>query len=238
METQEQPLNQEQETRSKQEPEKKRKKSNGTKSEKFKWWQTLLILILTLVISVGACYYVSQKYFWSKYDNDRLAEQLDIAKAVADTKPNDPKSHVNLGYAYFLNGDNDEAITQYKMAMDLDKNYFDAYFNLGLVYNKENRLNDSVKMAQKATEISPKDYKGFLLKGMSYRKLKMYKEAIEALNEANKLMPANTDIIYEVGRVAEDQGDKKNAEQIYKDALSYDPLYKPALEGLERVAKK
>jgi tetratricopeptide (TPR) repeat protein len=238
METQEQLLNQEQETQTKKEPDKKKKRAKESKSEKFKWWQTLLILSFTLIISVGACYYVSQKYFWSKYDNNQLAEQLDSAKAAVDAKPNDPKSHVSLGYAYFLSGDNDEAIKQYKIALDLDKNYFDAYFNLGLVYNKEKRLNDSVKMAQKATEISPKDYKGHLLMGMSYRKLKMYKEAIKALNEANKLMPANTDIIYEVGRVAEDQGDKKNAEQIYKDALTYDPMYKPALEGLERVAKK
>ncbi|MGG3467878.1 tetratricopeptide repeat protein [Neobacillus pocheonensis] len=233
MEAQEQPLNQEKETRSKQEPDKKKKKKN----EKFKWWQTLLLLVMTLVISVGAGYYVSSKYLWSNYDKDQLKQQLDAAQAAVDNKPNDPKSHVSLGYAYFLNDDNDNAIKEYKIALDIDKNYFDAYFNLGLVYNKENRLNDSVKMAQKATEISPKDYKGFLLKGMSYRKLKMYKESIESLNEANKLMPANTDIIYEIGRVAEDQGDKKNAEQIYKDALNYDPMYKPALEGLKRVAK-
>jgi tetratricopeptide (TPR) repeat protein len=237
MEVQEQPLNEEQKTRSKQELDSKRE-TKKPKNEKFKWWQTLLILTMTLVISVGAAYYVSQKYLWSNYDNDQLKQKLEAAKTTVDSKPNDPKSHVSLGYAYFLNGDNDEAIKEYKLAIDLDKNYFDAYFNLGLVYNKENRLNDSVKMAQKASEISPRDYKGFLLKGMSYRKLKMYSDAMEALNQANKLMPANTDIMYEIGMVAEAQGDKKNAEQIYKDALSYDPMYKPALQGLERLAKK
>ncbi|ULT56434.1 tetratricopeptide repeat protein [Neobacillus drentensis] len=235
MEAKEHPLSQEKETTIKQEPDKKKKKSNN---EKFKWWQTLLLLTLTLVISVGAGYYVSSKYLWSSYDQDQLKQQLQSAKDTVDQKPNDPKSYVSLGYASFLNGDNDVAIKQYKIALDLDKNDFDAYFNLGLVYNKENRLNDSVKMAQKATEISPKDYKGFLLKGMSYRQLKMYSDSIEALNEANKLMPGNTDILYEIGRVAEDQGDKKNAEEIYKDALNYDPMYKPALEGLKRIGKK
>ncbi|MEH6906685.1 tetratricopeptide repeat protein [Neobacillus drentensis] len=232
MEAQE-PINKSQEKQNEQRVNKKKQ----SKNDKFNWWQSLLILTITLVISVGTGYFVSNKYLWSEYDKGQFQQQLDSAKAAVDTKPNDPKIRVNLGYAYFLNDNNEEAIKQYKFAIDLDKNYFDAYFNLGLVYNKENRLNDSIKMAQKATEISPKDYKGFLLKGMSYRKLKMYKEAIEALNEANRLMPANTDIIYEVGRVAEDKGDKKNAEQIYKDALNYDPLYKPALEGLERVAK-
>jgi tetratricopeptide (TPR) repeat protein len=233
MEAQEQPLNQEQETPAKQTREKKGEKQ---KKEKYKWSQSLLILTLTLVVSVGVAYFISNKYFWSDYDKSQINQQFDSYKAQVDAKPNDPKNRVNLGYTYFLKGDNDNAIKQLKIAMDLDKNYYDAYFNLGLVYNDENRLDDAIKMAQKATDISPRDYKGFLLKGMVYRKLKMYDEAIKALNEANTLMPANTDIIYEAGRVAEDRGDKKQAEEIYKDALGYDPLYKPAIEGLDRVS--
>lgn len=234
MEAQEQPHNREKEN--KQDPA-GRKNIKKQKSNKFNWWQSLLLLTLTLVISVGTGYFVSAKYLWSGYDKDHLKQQLASAKDATDKKPNDPKSRVTLGYSYFLNGDDDEAITQYKMAIDLDKNYFDAYFNLGLVYNKQKRLNDSIKMAEKATEISPRDYKGYLLKGMSYRKQKKYEKAITALNKANDLMPGNTDILYEVGRVAEDQGDKANAEQIYKDTLKYDPMYKPALEGLKRVSK-
>ncbi|WP_026575917.1 tetratricopeptide repeat protein [Bacillus sp. UNC438CL73TsuS30] len=234
MEAYEQPLNHKPEIPTEKTPDKTLK---NPKNDKFKWWQTLLILTLTLVVAVGAGYFVSNKYLWPKYNTDHLKQQLESAKAAVDSKPNDPKSHVDLGYANFLNNDNDEAIKEYKIALDLDKNYFNAYFNLGLVYNEENRLNDAIKMAQKATDISPKDYKGWLLKGMSFRKLKMYKDSIKALNEANRLMPTNTDIIYEVGRVAEDQGDKKNAEEIYKTALNYDPMYKPALDGLKRVAK-
>ncbi|WML46054.1 tetratricopeptide repeat protein [Neobacillus sp. PS3-40] len=236
MEAHDQPLNQDgQKNITNQESNKKTKK---TKNNKFNWWQSLLILTLTLVISVSAAYYVSQKYLWSNYDKSRFAQQLESAKAVVDEKPNEPKPRVDLGYAYFLNKNFDEAIKQYKVAIDLDKNNFNAYFNLGLVYNEENQLNDAIKAAEKASEISPRDYKGHLLKGMVFRKLKMYKEAMKALNEANKLSPTNTDILFEIGRVAEDQGDKKNAEQIYKDTLTYDPMYKPALAGLKRVAKK
>jgi tetratricopeptide (TPR) repeat protein len=235
MEEQVNNLNQEQ-SADNQEPENNKKKK--LKSNKFKWWQSLLILVSTLVISIGSAYFISEKYLWSKYDEDQLNQQFDSYKAQVDAQPNEPKHRVNLGFAYFLKGDNKNAVKQYKVALDLDENYFDAYFNLGLVYNSEERLDDAIQMATKAAEISPRDYKGFLLKGMVYRKLKMYPDAIEALNKANNLMPANTDIIFEAGRVAEDQGELKSAEEIYKDALTYDPLYKPALEGLERVATK
>lgn len=218
------------------EPEKS--KSNKKKIDRFAWWQTLLLLTLTLAISVTAGYYISDKYFWSDVDKNRINQQLEYYQAQVDKEPNNATHRVNLGYTYFLKGKNDDAIKQLKVALDLDKNNFNAYLNLSIVYNDQERFDDAIKSAQKAADISPRDYKGHLQKGIVYRKLKMYDEAIESLQKANELMRGNTDIIYEIGRVAEDQGDNKIAEDLYKEALGYDPLYKPALEGLDRVAAK
>lgn len=208
------------------------------KNDRFTWWQSLLILVLTLGICLTAGYYVSDKYFWKDTDATQIAERIKYYKQQVDEKPNDPKNRVQLGYAYFLKGDNDDAIKQYEVAKDLDKNYYDAYLNLSIVYDKEDQTDNALEMATKAVKISPKDYKGYVLQGRSYRKLKMFDKANDSLEEAQKLMPANTDIIYEIGRVAEAKGNEKDAEQIYKEALSYDPLYKPALDGLERLTSK
>jgi tetratricopeptide (TPR) repeat protein len=213
-------------------------KTPKKKNDRFNWWQSLLMITITLVISVVVAYFVSDKYLWSKEDQSQLAERLKYYKVEVDAKPNDPKTRVDLGYAYFLNGDHGEAIKQYKVALDLDKEFFDAYLNLGIVYNDEERYDEALEMSMKATELSPRDYKGFLLKGMAYRNLKMYLDASEALDQANRLMPGNTDIIFEAGRVAEGQGQLDAAEEIYKEALNYDPLYKPALEALDRLASK
>jgi tetratricopeptide (TPR) repeat protein len=215
----------------------KETKKKKEKKDRLPWWQSLLILFLTLGISVGAAYYISDTYFWSKMDMDRVNEQLTYYKNIVEEQPNDPQQRVNLGYTYFLKGHNDEAIKQYKVALDLDKNFYDAYLNLGIVYNDEERFDDALKMFQKVTEIAPRDYKGHLYKGTVYRQLKMYDDAIEVLSQANVLMPGNSQIICEIGRVAEDQGQNKEAEELYKEALNYDPLYKNALEGLERIAK-
>jgi tetratricopeptide (TPR) repeat protein len=207
------------------------------KSDRFKWWQSLMMLFLTLIVSVGAAYYISDTFLWSKVDENRINEQLKHYKDSVNAEPNNPKHRVNLGYTYFLKGINDEAIKQLKLAIDLDKDNFDAYLNLGIVYNDEERYDDALKMGEKATKLSPRDYKGFLVKGIAFRKLKMYDDSIEALDQANQLMPGNTDIIYEIGLVAENQNAFKEAEDMYKEALNYDPLYKPALEGLDRIAK-
>lgn len=220
------------------EPEVPSKKTKSIKNKKFKWWQSLSILLLTLVVSVGTGYYVSQKYFWSNMDMKRINEQLSHYKSLVDQNPNDPQNRVNLGYTYFLKDDNDNAIKQLKIALDLDKKNYNAYLNLSIVYNDEKNFDEGLKMAQKAVELNPRDYKGQLQKGTIYREMKMYEDSLEALNQANQLMPGNVDIIFQIGLLAEERGLKKEAADIYKDALTYDPLHKPALEGLDRVASK
>jgi tetratricopeptide (TPR) repeat protein len=212
----------------------KKKKKNG----RIKWWQGLLLILSTLIISLAAGYFISEKYIWPKIDVDRVNQQLAFYKEKVEFEPNSSEHRVNLGYTYFIKGDNSEAIKQLKVATDLDKNNFNAFLNLAIVYNDDKQFDDALKFAQKAVKLSPRDYKGHMLKGIAYRNIKMYEESLASLNEANRLMPRNVDIIYEVGKLAEDQGLSKEAEGIYKEALSYDPLHKSSLEGLERVAAK
>ncbi|MEO2077627.1 MAG: tetratricopeptide repeat protein [Bacillus sp. (in: firmicutes)] len=211
------------------------------KKERNKYFtklQALLLIVATLIVCVGGGYYISDKYLWSNADKGRIDEQINYYKQLVDNEPNNPENRVNLGYSYFLKGDNNSAIKELKVATDLDSKYFGAYFNLGLVYIDEERYNDALKQAQKAVELGPRNFKAHLLAGIVYRNLKMYDEANKSLKEALKLMPTNTDTITEIGRVAEDQGSFKEAEKFFKEALTYDPLYKPASEGLERIAAK
>jgi tetratricopeptide (TPR) repeat protein len=199
--------------------------------------QGILLIIGSLLISLIGGYIISDKFFWSKNET-RIEQQIEYYKELVNKEPNKPENRINLGYSYSLNNQSDEAIKQLLLAIDLDKNNVSAYFNLGLVYNDEKRYDDALEQSKKAVELAPKDYKGHLLEGMVYRKLKMYKEALASLQEADKLMPVNNDIITEMGRVAEDQGKIKDAEALYKKALSYDPLYKPATEALTRLSSK
>jgi tetratricopeptide (TPR) repeat protein len=207
------------------------------KKDRFTWWQSLILLVATLVICLGAGYFISSKYLWH-HENDQLTKQLDYYKAKVAKKPNDANLRVQLGYSYYLNSDDDNAIKELNTAKSLDKNSYAAYLNLSIVYDKENQTDDSLQMAVKAAKLSPNDYKPYLLEGRSYRKLKMYKQATTALQKANQFKPDNTDITYEAGLVALDQGKKKDAESIFKQVLSYDPTYKPALDQLDKLKSK
>ncbi|WP_066065455.1 tetratricopeptide repeat protein [Neobacillus soli] len=218
------------------EPEKetRAKKRNG----RFTKLQGFSLIIATLLISLIGGYFISDHYIWSNRDQSRIDQQVAYYEGLVSKEPNNPEHRINLGYSYNLKGQNDDAVKQLLIAIDLDKKNVGAYFNLGLVYNDQKRYDDALKQSKKAVELAPRDYKGRLLEGMVYRNLKMYKEALASLEEANKLMPVNNDIIFEIGRVAEDQGKVKDAEELYKKALSYDPLYKPASDALTRLAAK
>lgn len=206
------------------------------KKERFTWWQSLIILVATLAICLAVGYYISSKYLWNQ-NNTQYDKQLKYYQAQVDQKPNDPNLRVQLGYTYFLKGDNENAIKQYENAKILDNKNYGAYLNLAIVYDLENRSDDALQMAIKAANLQPQDYKAQLLKGRSYRKLKMYKQSTAALQEAYRLKPGNTDIIYEAGLVAENQGKKSDAEKIYKQALTFDPTFKPAQTALDRLSK-
>lgn len=213
-------------------------KKSQNNNQYFKKWQGILMIVATLVVCLVGGYFINDKLLWKYADSSRLNEQLSHYKQLVKAEPNNPEHRVNLGYTYYLMNNNEEAVKQMLVSLDYDEEYAPAYFNLGIVYHDMERLDDALKQSQKLVELAPRDYKGYLLEGMVYRKLKMYDDAVASLEEANELMPVNTDIITEIGRVAEDQGNLEEAEEIYKEALSYDPLYKPASEALERLAAK
>lgn len=203
--------------------------------DRFSYLQAGLILILTLVISLGGWYAAGKYYFWSDLDKKRISEQMVYFQQKVQAEPKNVDHRVSLAYTYFLLDKNDQAIRELNQAMEIDKNNFDVYYNLGLVYSDEARLDDAMEMFKKCVDISPRDYKGHMQMGIVYRKLEMYKDGLKALEKADKLKPGSADIIYEIGRVAEEKGDKKLAIDIYKDALKFDPLFKDAAKALERL---
>ncbi len=203
--------------------------------KQFTVLQAGALILMTLLITIGAWSAVG--YFFSDHvvDEKRIDAQLDYYKKQADIDPSKVENHINLGYTYFLKRENDMAMNEFNKAIELDKNFWGGYYNLGMVYADEDRLNEALSMFKKTTELSPRNGKGFLQLGVTYRKLKMFDKSMETLTQANRLLKGNVEVIYEIGQLAEAEGKKQEAIQIYKDALRFDPLYKDAADALERL---
>ncbi|WP_342433003.1 tetratricopeptide repeat protein [Neobacillus sp. FSL H8-0543] len=204
----------------------------------FKKRTSVLLLLITLIISVGTGYALGHLYFWNDLDMKRVKEQLAYYKEEVRKDPANLQNRIVLGYTYFLKGDNEKAIKEFDFVLEQDKNYYDAHYNLGLVFLDEERYNEALIEFEKTVKIAPKDFKGHVQMGIAYRGLKEFDNATKALELANKLAPTNSDIIYQIGMVAEAKGDYEDAILIYKDALAYDPLYTDAVDALDRLKDK
>ncbi|MDF2946624.1 MAG: repeat-containing protein [Bacillales bacterium] len=201
-------------------------------------WLAAFLIILTAAVSAGGWYYFGEKYIAGKAEEIRLEEQLDFYKQKAKAQPKDANVLVDLGFTYLKLGDVDSAINNYKRALKIDKNNFNIYLNLGIAYMDAKKYDDAAEALLKATKISPQDYQGFMYLGMAYKEMKMYDKALEQLGKANDIQPGSSTIIYNLGQIAEAREDYQGAADVYKEALMYDPLFKDAIEALERVEKK
>ncbi|WNF36644.1 tetratricopeptide repeat protein [Bacillaceae bacterium IKA-2] len=203
--------------------------------KRFTKVQGIALLAITLFLSTGGGLALGNFYFWDSAESNRINEQLDYYQERVRLSPNSLPDRIVLGYTYYLKGDNNRAVSEFNYVLDQDENYYDAYYNLGLVYLDEEKYDNALSMFNKTVQIAPKDYKGHFQMGVTYRHMGMDDEALESLVEANLIFPANSDIIYEIGAVAEAKEEYQSAAEIYKDALQYDPLFEKALVALERL---
>ncbi len=203
--------------------------------KKFTKLQSIALLSLTLFFSTGGGYALGHFYFWDSIEMKRINDQLEYYQERVRINPSSLEDRIVLGYTHFLKGNNNQAVNEFQYVLEQDDQYYDAYYNLGLVYLKEEKYYDALSMFNKTVEIAPRDYKGYAQMGITYRNLKMYDDAINALSEANKLNPSSANIIYQLGLVIEAKGDYEGAAEVYKDALSFDPLFDDAIKALENL---
>jgi tetratricopeptide (TPR) repeat protein len=123
----------------------------------------------------------------------------------------------------------DEAIIQYKKAIEIDSNYKDAYNNLGNCYQETKKYNEAIIQYKKAIEIDPNDKGTYTNLGNCYCKTKKYKEAIIQYKKAIEIDPNYKDAYYNLGNCYQE-----NDEAIlqYKKAIELDSNYKEAYNNL------
>ena len=202
----------------------------------FTLFQAILVVLISAAIFVGAGMTVGKMFFWKSVEDSRIDQQLAFYKTKVEAEPRSPEERVNLGYTYYLKGDDKSALQHLKVAVQIDPKFADAYYDLGLVYEDQTKYDDALESFANAAKLAPRDYKHFLQMGIIYNMQGKYQDAITALNRANEEKPGSSDVIYEIGVAAEKTGDKKGAKELYNTALSYDPNYKEAKEALARVS--
>jgi len=114
-------------------------------------------------------------------------KSIALLKDALHIDPHFPMGHYYLGVAYFLSGDRESAISEYRKAVELDPTNYPALFNLGMLYHIEGRYDEAIEFYRRAIKISPDSAEAYIKLGMAYASKGMNDEAVEAYKEAIKI---------------------------------------------------
>ena len=91
------------------------------------------------------------------------------------------EDHNRKGLDYYREKNYEEAITEFKKAIELDANYAPAYYNLGLLYSEEDvhRRQEAIEEFKKVIDLNPQDRNAHYRLALLYKLQGMYEEAIK-----------------------------------------------------------
>lgn len=114
--------------------------------------------------------------------------------------PDNARLHNDLGLAYMRLGRLDEAVSEYKLGLELIPDYADIHYNLGLAYQKLGRTEEAVEEYKTAITLEPgiKDAHNNL--GLLYEKVGRIGDAVRLYTEAISTHPYDPNPHFNLGR--------------------------------------
>jgi FKBP-type peptidyl-prolyl cis-trans isomerase 2 len=122
----------------------------------------------------------------------------------------------------------DEAIKNYKKAIDVDPSMTEAYYNSGVAYQIQGMLQEAIGFYKQVLNLNPGHEKACLNLGIALKETGQYDEAEKYLERALQLKPEYEIAYYNRGNIAYFNGKFEEARQFYQKALSINPEYADA----------
>jgi serine/threonine-protein kinase len=157
-------------------------------------------------------------------------------RAVA-VRPEAAVAHNNFGIVLAKKGQLDEAIREFRTALDLDPRYAAPHSNLGNTLKIKGQLDEAIREFRTAIELDPKGSglhnnlgTGLRAKGLLDAAIREYRTAIE-------LDPKHAPPHYNLGNAFDQKGHLDEAIREYRTAITLDPKYAEPHNGLGNALK-
>ena len=113
----------------------------------------------------------------------RTEEAIEIGKDGVDVDPSSPNTHNELGFAYFVDGQNDAALVHYLDALELDPEFLQTHWCLAELYIQTGRLDQAIPhLEEQAKTADTQSSAVYGLLGLQYAQVGHRDEAREILS--------------------------------------------------------
>jgi tetratricopeptide (TPR) repeat protein len=178
-------------------------------------------------------------------DRDRIDEAIGhLESALAGRSDRETSSHLSpallhnvLGIAFARKGRDEEAIAQYRKALELRDSFADAHTNLAAALWAKGDTSEAIEHFRKAKDVPPEDARSHLRLAIALERLGQTTEAISEYRRSLGLDPLNSRTHYLLARALDLAGQRDEARVEAARAVQLDsgqPEFKALQEQLNQ----
>jgi protein O-mannosyl-transferase len=134
-------------------------------------------------------------------------------------------AHYNFGVALADWSRVDEAVEQYKHAIEVNPDYAEARYNLAVLINHQGQVDEAIEQYRKVLKIAPDSSDAHLNLGAALARQGHDDEAIEHYREALRILPQSADAHNNLANALVRRKSFDEAIRHYESALRFDPNY-------------
>ena len=164
------------------------------------------------------------------------ARALKWFQKAIDIAPDYAEAIDMCGVLYSAQG-NPLALSYFNRLIELDPKNKLSFYNRGMYYLGQKDWNGALEDFTTCTKLDAADLESFFNLGYIHLQLDLPREAIGYFNQALAIQPVNHRALYGRGYSFELLGDVINAENSFREALSYNPDHEGSRQGLMRIQR-
>ena len=182
---------------------------------KFQLVRMAFVAVVGLLVVVLASRTVLRNLEWK--------DGFSLWSKTVITSPESDRAHNNLGIAYDKRGLLDDAMAEYRKALDINPIHVDAHNNLGVAYDKIGLLDEAMAEYRKALNINPNYVDAHNNLGAAYYKKGLLDEAMAEYRKALNINPNFASAHNNLGAAYDKRGLLDEAMAEYRKALNINP---------------
>ena len=170
--------------------------------------------------------------------DDMSDEALKKLEALGYISGESPDTHNNLGQRYQKQGKYEEAIEEFKKAIELNPRMTTAMNNLAICYSKLGRFQEAEKVYLKVIELHPQDAYAMNNLAVMYMESGRFDAAKRFAKRAIETEPNYANAYLTMGAIYANGGEFEEAERYFKKVLEIEPDNRSARANLAKLQQQ